>query len=484
MDQKETPLLEALVRHSQKKPISLHVPGHKYGSVFPIEKDVGFVKFLQLDATELTGLDDLHSPEGVILAAERLLAELYGVKESFFLVNGSTGGNLAMILTAISEDDVVLVQRNCHKSILNGIELAGGIPVFLGEMLDEEWQVAGGVSIEAVTEAIHIYPHAKALIVTYPNYYGLTYDLKSIIDLAHQHSIPVLVDEAHGAHFIAGRPFPLSAVELGADITVQSAHKTLPAMTMGSYLHFNSELLSLNTLKYYLQTIQSSSPSYPILASLDIARSYLASFNQQDLDYLKKSVSLFKQELSKLAGVKVLDRGDTDLLKVTLQSTCTLSGFEIQRRMEQEGLFAELADPNNVLFVLPLLKKDQEYPFSAILDKLTRVLKTESHHANEQKKVFFKKKPVSPLLISRKQAKNLQMEEMSFSKAAGQICAEMIVPYPPGIPLLYPGELIEESDLQSLNLLLKSGARFQRGEALLERKIKVYKIQKEFSSGG
>ncbi|PLR80279.1 arginine decarboxylase [Bacillus canaveralius] len=484
MDQKETPLLEALVRHSEKKPISLHVPGHKYGSLFPIEKDFGFAKFLQLDATELTGLDDLHSPEGVILAAERLLAELYGVKESFFLVNGSTGGNLAMILAAIKEDDIVLVQRNCHKSILNGIELAGGNPVFLGPMLDEEWQVAGGVSIETVEEAIYLYPHAKAIIVTYPNYYGLTYDLKSIINVAHQHDIPVLVDEAHGAHFIVGRPFPLSAVELGADITVQSAHKTLPAMTMGSFLHFNSQLLSVDTLKYYLRVIQSSSPSYPILASLDVARSYLASFNQYDLDYTEKAVRLFKQELSNIEGVKVLESGNGDLLKLTLQSTCTLNGFDIQKRMEQEGVFVELADPNNVLFVLPLLKQDQEYPFALVIDKLTRALKNEFDQVNEQRDVFFKKKPVSPLLLSGKQAKNLEIEELHFSEAAGQICAEMIVPYPPGIPLLYPGELIDQADLESLNLLLKSGARFQGGEALLERKIKVYKIQKEFSSGG
>src|SRR5574342_473859 len=196
MKQTRTPLFDQLIKHNQKSPISFHVPGHKFGEVFLEKGQSFFSDILKLDATEITGLDDLHSPEGVILEAEELLADLYRTQKSFFLINGSTVGNLSMILSAINENDLVLVQRNSHKSIMNGIKLAKANPVFISPDFNMEYKVAGGLNIDDIKSAINQYPDAKALILTYPNYYGLTYDLKSIIDLAHTHGIPVLVDEA------------------------------------------------------------------------------------------------------------------------------------------------------------------------------------------------------------------------------------------------------------------------------------------------
>ena len=266
MNQSKTPLFDQLMKHHEGNPISFHVPGHKYGQVFPEKGRNYFSDILKMDATEITGLDDLHSAEGVILEAEKLLADLYRTQRSFFLVNGSTVGNLAMTLSTIKEDEIVLVQRNSHKSIMNGIKLANARPVFISPEYDLDYRVAGGLSYESVKSALIQYPNARAIILTYPNYYGMTVDLKSIIDLAHAHNIPVLVDEAHGVHFIAGDYFPPSAVELGADIVVQSAHKTLPAMTMGAFLHYQSRLVSSSNLQFYLQALQSSSPSYPLMA--------------------------------------------------------------------------------------------------------------------------------------------------------------------------------------------------------------------------
>jgi len=264
MDQNKTPLLDQLIFHHKKNPLSLHVPGHKYGRLLDYSKYSAYRGILQLDATELSGLDDLHSPEGVILEAEMLLSEAYGTERSYFLVNGSTVGNLAMILAVLQKGDIVLVQRNCHKSVLNGIELAQAKPVFLGPDYDEDWGVTGGVSPEITARALAMYPGAKALIVTYPSYYGMVNDLQRIIKQAHDVNIPVLVDEAHGAHFISGGNFPKSALQFGADIVVQSAHKTLPAMTMGSYLHLNSKRIERDRLEHYLHILQSSSPSYPV----------------------------------------------------------------------------------------------------------------------------------------------------------------------------------------------------------------------------
>ncbi len=288
MNQENIPLWNQLQKHASHQPLSFHVPGHKNGFLAGGEGADYFKHILKLDATELSGLDDLHSPEGVILEAQELLAGLHGVSKSFFLVNGSTAGNLAMVLSAAEEKETVLVQRNCHKSILNGITLAKAKPVFLAPEFNEEWGVAGGVALETVKEAIRQYPDAKAIILTYPNYYGMVYDLENIIQCAHDHGIPVLVDEAHGAHLIGGSHFPASAVQLQADLTVQSAHKTLPAMTMGAYLHFNSRFIKEEKVSNYLGILQSSSPSYPIMASLDLARAYLASFSKKDEEALLK----------------------------------------------------------------------------------------------------------------------------------------------------------------------------------------------------
>jgi len=243
MKQDETPLYSALSKHKNQNPISFHVPGHKNGALFPEIASKDFDHILKLDVTELTGLDDLHDAEGVIAQAEELTADLYGVLHSSFLINGSTVGNIAMILGTCSKGDRVLVQRNSHKSIINGLQLAEVQPIFISPEYDDLIKVPTGVSFHSVKKGIEEYPDTKAIIVTYPNYYGHAIELRSILELAHERNIPVLVDEAHGAHFIL-EGFPESAVTLGADIVIHSAHKTLPAMTMGSFLHFNSRIIT------------------------------------------------------------------------------------------------------------------------------------------------------------------------------------------------------------------------------------------------
>lgn len=474
MNQYKKPLYEALHVHSLNNPISFHVPGHKYGTVFPDNEGSYFQQVLKMDATEITGLDDLHSPDGVIMKAESLLADLYSVKKSFFLINGSTVGNLTMIMSVCEEDDIVLVQRNCHKSILHALKLAKVNPVFLEPGFEREWKIAAGVKPETVKEAIATFPHAKALILTYPNYYGLTYDLKRMIELAHQSQIPVLVDEAHGAHFVLGEPFPASAVQLGADLVVQSAHKTLPAMTMGSYLHYNSDLIDVYSVMEYLHIFQSSSPSYPIMASLDIARSYLATFKSGDLQFLIKTIQTFKEGLAQIPGIRVLSYNDNgDPLKVTIQSTSGLSGFELQRRLEDLGIYTEMADPYNVLFVLPLLKEGQTYPYEEALLKIKMGL--HGVPLDTIKEVDYKEnKQISTLAVGYKEMKNLEMIEIPILDAAGRVAAETIIPYPPGIPLLLQGEEVSHDKLESLQRLISTQAKFQGGSLLKQNKIKVF----------
>ncbi|MFE8704233.1 aminotransferase class I/II-fold pyridoxal phosphate-dependent enzyme [Cytobacillus sp. FJAT-54145] len=472
MDQFQTPLYDSLVRHRQKEPISLHVPGHKSGILFweqSFYKDI-----LKIDVTELRGLDDLHSPEEAIFEAEDLLSHLYETKRSFFLVNGSTVGNLAMIMATIKEGQTVLVQRNCHKSVLNGIYLTKGNPVLLGPEYNENWGVAGGVSVETVKRAIQLYPDSKALILTYPNYYGMVTEIEDIIKLAHSHHIPVLIDEAHGAHFIAGEYFPPSALQLGADVVVQSAHKTLPAMTMGSYLHVNGDRVSVEAINRYLRILQSSSPSYPIMASLDLARSFLGTMTTNDLKYLREQNDAFRAKLKEIKAIELLDYPDGigDPLKITIQSKTVLSGFELQKLFEAEGIFTELADPYNVLFTLPLLREGFSFPFDQIIEKMKKALASYSEKSQHHKQSFFKKSAITNLYIQESLTKN--EDWVRIDESVGYICAEQITPYPPGIPLLIPGEKIEKEDVASLQLLLNSGASFQGGNQLVLGKIKVF----------
>ncbi|CAH0304850.1 Arginine decarboxylase [Peribacillus sp. Bi96] len=478
MNQSQTPLFDAMSDFYKKKPISLHVPGHKNGQVFSKKGQFLYNPLLGLDATEINGLDDLHAPEGAILKSEQLLADLYGVQRSYFLVNGSTVGNIAMILAVCREGDKVLVQRNCHKSILHGLMLANVQPIFLQPDFYEKWDIAGSVGSKLMEEALGVHPDVKAIIVTYPNYYGLGEDLTEIVRLAHQRGIPVLVDEAHGAHFQLGSPFPKSAILAGADAVVHSAHKTLPAMTMGSYLHLNSSLVAADEVSFYLQMLQSSSPSYPIMGSLDLARAYLASFTSEDKNSLIKKIVGFRGELAALQSIRVLEAPpgtSADPLKVVIQSTMGLSGFELQQLCEAKGIFTELADPNNVLMILPLLKMGTDFPFSEIVQNIKNATKdrTGSWKANQVVSLL-DERSMTGLEMPYSVMKQKKSRPAALRSAIGKVSAEMVIPYPPGIPLIMSGEMITAEHITNLRRLLDLGSRFHGGSSLSNGELIVY----------
>ena len=479
MNQLQTPLFDTLERFYQQNTVSYHVPGHKSGQVF-LEKGKDLYRsLLQIDVTELTGLDDLHAPVGPIREAEILLAELYGVKYSYFLVNGTTVGILAMILATCNERDRVLVQRNCHKSVLHALMLANVEPIFLAPTVLEDWSVAGGVDGKLVSEALEKYPDTKAIILTYPNYYGHAQDLSDIVALAHEKGIPVLVDEAHGAHFTLGHPFPESSITKGADIVVHSAHKTLPAMTMGSFLHINSSIVDVERVEFYLQMLQSSSPSYPIIASLDLARAYLASYSKQDLKFLIDEINRFKEALSAIPEIKVLNKVPKsvkqDPLKLNIQSTCGLSGYKLQSLLEKKGIFTELADTRNILFVLPLLKNSEKYPFGETADKIRTAVRGQSGpYVDFSNFQWMELEKISTLAFSYAKMKQATKEQVHFDEAIGKIAGEMIIPYPPGIPLIVAGEQISAKKMIILQQLLDQHARFHGGTGLAQRKVDIF----------
>jgi arginine/lysine/ornithine decarboxylase len=451
LDPRRAPLFEALTTHAAAGHASFHVPGHKSGQAVgaaapDLAGDEGtageadaalereyYERLLKLDLTELSGLDDLHQAAGVIREAEELAADCFGAARTFFLVGGSTVGNLAMVMAVCAPGDVLLVQRNVHKSVLHGLMLARAQAVFLPPRLDAASGIACGVDPSDVRDALEKYPEARGLLVTNPNYYGMAADLRELAELVHAHGKPLLVDEAHGAHFGLLPELPPSALSCGADVVVQSTHKMLTAMTMGAMLHLGrgaagsgvqraavgdgekaggdsiqgeadgagtgsdvqadaragvgtnagrgaeirgrqavTTLVDGDAIARLLAMLQSSSPSYPLLASLDLARrrahtaagrAQLArglAAAQRARHWLREQPSYGSLALpaggpgaAPAAGGASAASGAYDALdpfKVTVwDATGTLNGYALQRELERRGCFAELATPQHAL---------------------------------------------------------------------------------------------------------------------------------------
>ncbi|RHW31779.1 aminotransferase class I/II-fold pyridoxal phosphate-dependent enzyme [Lysinibacillus yapensis] len=471
---RERPLVSALVRFAEKEPLSWHVPGHKNGLVSNLPAPIKSA--LTYDLTELTGLDDYHHPEEAIMHAEALLAKTYEANRSYFLVNGSTVGNLAMIYATCKKNEKIIVQRNAHKSIFHALELVGAKAIFISPEWDEKTATPGVVPTATLQEALQLHPDAKAVVLTYPTYYGVAGDeLKIQIEMCHKMRVPVLVDEAHGAHFIASSKFPPSALQLGADVVVQSAHKTLPAMTMASFMHVNSSLVDEEKVNHYLRMLQSSSPSYLLLASLDDARDYLQHYLKSDAFYLMEKRNQWIEALQSLQPLQIIEVDDALKLLMRLPG---YTGFQLKEALEQHGVYVELADPYQVLFILPLLKQGQPYPFAETRIRIKEAIL--SLRLKEERKP-----QISPSLNERStvsipdysydEMEQLEKEWVPYMRAIGRTAAGMLIPYPPGIPLFLPGEKITVAKLSQLEELLSVGAAFQGKHRLDEKLVYVLK---------
>ena len=473
MNQNKRPLVEALQYFNEQTPVSFHVPGHKHGLLSNLP--TWMKQAMTYDFTELTGLDDLHEAEEVIYEAESLLSSLYRSNRSFFLVNGSTVGNLAMIYAACQADDTVIVQRNAHKSVFHAIELTGARPVLLSPPWDAPTRSPGLLTREHVEEALDAHPHAKAVILTYPTYYGVAGGgLQEIIELSHSRSVPVLVDEAHGAHFVVGEPFPRSAIEMGADVVVHSAHKTLPAMTMGSFLHIRSQLISEKKIAHYLQMLQSSSPSYLIMASLDDARAYAATYKDSDKYRFTELRTSFIQKLKELNRLEVVETNDP--LKLLLRARGH-SGFALQVALESEGIYAELADPYQVLFILPLWNEQSTPPLKEWKEKMVAAMSTLGKVEDNPISSDMDTWPTGISMLAHPPSELAEMETewVSLEAAEGRVAAASLTPYPPGIPLLIKGERIMANHTETVSTLIKAGARFQGAIRLAPKELFVLK---------
>jgi arginine/lysine/ornithine decarboxylase len=464
--QHRTPLFDAMVALAESRKVSFHTPGHKSGKGIStrFRKYVG-PKIFSIDLTTLDEVDSLQRPVGVIKEAQELAAEAAGADRSFFLVNGTTGGNHAMILATARPGDEILVPRNVHKSILTGIILSGARPRFFLPEYDPELGIALNVTPEAVQKALAAHPAARLLTLTSPNYYGVAAQTGPIIDAAHAQGRVVLMDEAHGPHLHFHPALPPSAVDDGADLCVQSTHKIVGGMTQASMLHIKGDRVDPARVAGALQILQSTSPSYILMASLDLARMQMATEGRK---LLVKAIALAEEarrRINAIEGLFCLDAKRVeasgefrlDVTKLTVSVVgIGLTGFEASALLNTEfDIQVEMADLRNVLIIVSIGDHRDD------LDRLVTAF--ERLAARERRPALEKRVPPPPL----ESRQNLTPREAYFSpfevrplrEAVGRTSADTVTIYPPGIPVLVPGEEVTPEAIEYLTFLAAQGGR-------------------------
>lgn len=438
-----TPILDALIVHMQRERVSAHVPGHKAGQGLPAILAPWLGAIGRLDVTELPGLDDLYAPSGPIKKARQLAAALYGADETHLLVGGSTTGNLAVVLGTLRPGDVVLIGRNAHQSVWNALQLVGVQFVAIMPEIDA-LGVMGALCPERVAVAFEQYPEAALVWVTSPTYHGAVSDLRRITDIAHRNGAFVAVDEAHGAHLGFAEGFPPSALQMGADVVVQSAHKMLPALTPTGYLHVQGTRVNRSRIAQSLRMVQTSSPSYVLLASLDAARAELEAEGTAQLTRVREILQHAAVALSSaIPGVLREAPAGTwqDPCKWTLRASALgRSGFSLEETLRSKyGVFVELFDETTVLLAWSYATTARDV--QRVSDALLQVGTLHgTPDARPTPGIAFCGQAISPLMGTIPLWLQGEALTRPVETAIGCIVAESVVVYPPGIPVLLPGE--------------------------------------------
>lgn len=467
------PLVEGVLNYIKKKNIYFSMPGHKQGEGF-LSTDIGKQikkEFLKLDITEVDGVDNLHNPKGIIKESQIKLSELYGSKKSYFLVNGSSSGNMIMIFSSFEEGDKVIVDRGCHKSIFNTIIIRKLKAIYVKNSINEEFNLPLSVDSDDIIKTIQENNDAKGVIVTYPNYYGVCCDLERIIIEAKKYNMKVLVDCAHGAHFGINKNLPKSPVKLGADMVVMSSHKTLPSLTQTAFLHVNNEE-TIDRVDFYFDSFTSTSPSYLFLISMDYSRYYLQEYGKRAYEDLINLLDKYKQKINSLNHLHIIDQVDIKsehILDKTRYILHVEEGYSASLLMDyllQNKIQCEMNDTYNIVIIVsPFhMEKEIEYLYKVLLK--CDLSKSKIKNVNILS-YNLPKKRLEPFQILNKKKNLINIEE-----SIGSICAENITPYPPGIPIIMMGEIMDKETLEILKYYKNNGIEII---GLYENQIKVTK---------
>lgn len=454
------PLVEAMKKYSADGAIAFHTPGHKQGlGAHKFLRELITAEGLRQEVSLMEELDDLHSPHSCIMTAEILAAKLFHATEALFMVNGTTSAVQAMILATLKPNDLVFVPRNSHRSVMSGIILSGAIPIFLPVEFSSKLKIPLNLTIETLELAIKKFPQAKALILTSPNYYGVAADVKKISELLHKNKMLLLVDEAHGAHLQFSEKLPPSAMDSGADLVAQSTHKILGSLTQTSMLLIGKNFADTAKIRQVASLLQTTSPNYLLLASLDIARLQTEETGAKKISHAIKLAKKLRTKIDFIEGLKTfysVENFSLDLTKITVNvENLNLTGFEAEKILRHEfKIQCELSDTANLLFLITYADTEEKiFNLISALKKLS-AHKFDTPHFNYQLIDLPICQSVSPREIFFSTHKRVKLEE-----SAGRICAEEITFYPPGIPILNFGEIITPEIIEYVIKTKKIGGR-------------------------
>jgi len=451
----ETPILDALENSLNNPTIPLHIPGHAKGNgILPRFKELTGQKIIELDTTdEFNGLGKLHPAEGPIARAQDLAAQTFGARKSFFLINGSTVGNLAIALTIAKENKKIIIGRNCHRSVISGLTLTGAEPVWIIPDILDKWGIWGGITAENIEKLLDENPDAGAVWLNNPTYEGIVSDIESIAKVCKKRKVLLIVDEAHGCLWKFSDKMPKPALECGADAVVHSLHKTGGSFSQSSILHVGKQSkINTEELEANLSMLHSTSPSYMLLASLDAARAFLASAEgQEQIEAAIKNAEEARNILNSIPGVKCLSPEDgvqVDLTKIYLKIE-GLSGKRLESILEIEyKITVEAATDEGILALSNIGNTSEElYQFCEAIRKISENNYTDITYLENIKYMPFH---IPEIMCTPRKAYISEKEKVSPESSIGRISAEVFAICPPGIPVLVPGEKITNHHLPYL----------------------------------
>jgi len=471
------------LEHVKKDPIQFHIPGHKKGNgMDPEFRNFIGENALSIDLINIGPLDDLHYPKGMIKQAQQLAAEAFGADHTFFSVQGTSGAIMTMIMSVCGPGDKIIVPRNVHKSVMSAIIFAGAIPIFIHPEVDKNLGISHGITIESVQHALDLHPDAKGLLVINPTYFGISADLKTIVDLAHSYNIPVLVDEAHGVHIHFHEDLPMSAMQAGADIAATSVHKLGGSMTQSSILNMRGNLISYKRVQSILSMLTTTSTSYLLLASLDVARKRLATEGKELIDKTINLAQYIRRQINDIehlycVGEEILESDsafDYDPTKLIISvKDLGLTGHDAEEWLRQNfRIEVEMSDLYNILCIIT--PGDSEREANILIDALKALAEARKDKASKvEARVML---PNIPLLaLTPRDAFYSETELINFDESVGRVIAEFIMVYPPGIPIFIPGEIITEDNLAYIKRNMEAGLPVQGPEDYDFKKLRVIK---------
>lgn len=437
----KTPIINKLNDIVDEDLISFHVPGHKLGKIY---NRLGYTsiieKIYKMDTTEIIETDNLHSPDGIIKESQKRASKAFKSDKTYYLVNGTTCGIQASIMTVCSPKDKLIVNRDCHQSVINGCILGDVKPIYINSNINKKNNIIEGINIDEVINVIDSNLDARAILLTYPTYYGCTYDLKAICDYAHNRNMIVIVDEAHGAHLGLSDKLPKTSLEQGADIVIQSTHKTLPSFTQSSMLHINGNRVDNNKLEMNLRIMQSSSPSYSLMSSLELAVDIYINNGKELMKELLVNIDNFKDSIKDNIPIDIYN--DYDKTKIFIESKkLGLTGYKLEEILRYKyNIQVELSNYYGILLICTIGNVSSD--FELLKKSLIDIYDKYNKDIFLEEVIYPRDIPIQ--VLTPREAFYKPKKSVKIYDSIGMISGEYIIPYPPGISLLSPGEIISK----------------------------------------